>query len=101
MKISSLDTTPAISPALDAHIMHTSSTLEVVHLHLMPGQVIPQHVKDIDAVMCLMEGSVTIESENEKYSLQKFDLIEIPKGVQRGVVNSGDGDARILVLKKF
>jgi quercetin dioxygenase-like cupin family protein len=101
MKVYKFKTIPAISPTLDAHIMHTSETLEVVHLHLEPGQAIAQHINNFDVVMCLIQGKVTIESGDEKLDLETFDTIEIPGGVQRGVINSGDNDARLLLLKKF
>lgn len=101
MKINRLDSTPAISPTLDAHIMHTSPTLEVVHLHLEPGQAIAQHVNTFDVVMCLIEGSVTIESGSESHDLVIHDVVEIEGGTQRGVINTSDSDARLLVLKKF
>lgn len=101
MKINRFKTSPAISPTIDAHVMHTSPTLEVVNLHLVPGQAIAQHVNNFDVVMCLIEGNVTIESESERHLLETHDVIEIQGGIQRGVVNTGTEDARLLVLKKF
>lgn len=101
MKINRFKTSPAVSPTLDARIMHTSPTLEVVNLHLLPGQSIAQHVNNFDVVMCLIEGNVTIESGNESHFLETLDVIEIPGGLQRGVINSGNADARLLVIKKF
>ena len=101
MKVNRFKTSPAVSPTLDAHVMHTSPTLEVVNLHLTPGQALAQHVNNFDVVMFLIEGSVTIESGDESHFLETHDVIEIPGGLQRGVVNSGTKDARLLVLKKF
>ncbi|HOW31466.1 MAG TPA: hypothetical protein PLP88_07860 [Bacteroidales bacterium] len=101
MKINRLDSTPAISPTLDAHIMHTSPTLEVVHLHLKPGQAVAQHINNFDVVMCLIEGNVTIESGDESHDLLTHDVVEIAGGTQRGIINTSNGDARLLVLKKF
>lgn len=101
MKVNRFKTSPAVSPTLDAHVMHTSPTLEVVNLHLTPGQAIAQHINDFDVVMCLIQGKVTIESGNESHFLETLDVIEIPGDVQRGVINAGNTDARLLVLKKF
>lgn len=101
MKVNRFKTSPAVSPTLDARVMHSSHTLEVVNLHLTPGQAIAQHINSFDVVMCLIQGNVTIESGNESYPLETLDVIEIPGGTQRGVVNSGAENARLLVLKKF
>jgi quercetin dioxygenase-like cupin family protein len=101
MKINTLSSIQALSPQHDARVMHTSPTLEVVHLHLLPGETVAQHVNNIDIVMCLVQGSVTIVSGNDRHILDKFDVIEIPSGVERGLANSEEEDARILVLKKL
>lgn len=101
MKVNRFRASPAVSPNLDARVMHTSPTLEVVNLHLPPGQAIAKHINSFNVVMCLIEGNVTIESGNESHFLETLDVIEIPGGIQRGVINSGNADARLLVLKKF
>ncbi|HNX44680.1 MAG TPA: cupin domain-containing protein [Bacteroidales bacterium] len=101
MKINAYHSVPAMSSGHDARVMHSSPGLEVVHLHLLPGEAVAQHVNNIDIVMCLLQGNTTIVSGDHTYNLNPFDVIEIPAGVERGVVNSDDGDARILVLKKI
>jgi quercetin dioxygenase-like cupin family protein len=101
MKITRFTEAPMKSPSLDARVMHTSGTLEVVHLHLFPGQEVPQHVNPIDAILCLIEGQVTCKTGDKSFIINLFDTLEIAAGEQRGLFNHTVSDVRILVLKKL
>lgn len=101
MKISTLTSAPKVAFDLEGYIMHTSDSLEVIHLCLQSGQAIPQHTNPFDVVACLVEGKVTLITGEEEVKLELYNVAEIEKDVERGFTNKGAEDARLLILKKF
>ncbi len=101
MKIQSLTKAPKVPLDLEGYIMHSSASLEVIHLCLKPGQNIPQHANPFDVVACLIKGDVSINSGDNTTRLALFDTIEIEKNTDRGFTNSGTEEARLLILKKL
>jgi quercetin dioxygenase-like cupin family protein len=100
MKITSLSNAPKVNVDLEGYIMHTSSSLEVIHLCLKPGQVIAQHPNASDVVACLIEGEVILDLDEKHILLSIYGVAEIEKGLNRGFTNSGANTARLLILKK-
>jgi quercetin dioxygenase-like cupin family protein len=86
---------------LEAYIMHTSSTLEVIHLILQPGQVIPQHSNPVDVIVCLVEGEVILCTGDYKSILALYEVAEVNKNTDRGFTNNGASIARLLIMKKL
>ena len=101
MKIVSLAEAPKVPLNLEGYIMHSSLSLEVVHLCLQPGQDIPQHVNTFDVVACLIKGNVSLNTGENKTRLALYDMVEIEKNADRGFENSGTDEARLLILKKL
>jgi len=101
MKKTTLSDAPKVNANLDAHIMHSSSTLEIINLCLKPGQVIDQHPNKNDVVACLVEGAVTLNMGENQVKLELFDVVEIEKDENRGFSNKGETDVRLLILKKL
>ncbi|NVO18383.1 MAG: cupin domain-containing protein [Bacteroidetes bacterium] len=95
-----LSTAPKVQSGLDAYKMYVSKDLEVVHLHLAPGEKIDLHINPVDVVFCIIEGEALLETPNEKVSLKKHDVIEIKAGIERGMKNHSRHELRLLVLKK-
>lgn len=92
--------TPRIKESLDAFKMHESPGLEIVHLHLEPGAEIPLHINPIDVVFCIMEGNATVVTASDTIHAEKYDLVEVPAGIERGMKNTGDSSLRLMVFKK-
>jgi quercetin dioxygenase-like cupin family protein len=101
MKISTLENAPKVPSGLDAHKMYTSSNLEVIHLHLAPGEEVAVHSNPVDAVFCIIQGSVTMEANGSILNLNTYDVVEVLAGVQRGLVNHSNEELRVLVVKKL
>lgn len=97
----SISEAPKVPANLDGYIMHKSDALEVIHLCLKPGQVIPEHPNQYDVVACLVSGEVTLHSGDNQTELTLFDVVEIEKDVYRGFTNSGAMEARLLIIKKL
>jgi len=101
MRKVTLSNAPKVPFNLEGYIMHASSSLEVIHLCLHPGQEIAQHTNPFDVVACLLSGEVTLIYEENKEILHVFEVVEIEASSQRGFINHGAHDARLLILKKL
>ena len=101
MKIISLSEARKVPFDFEGYIMHSTETLEVIHLCLKPGQIIPQHKNPFDVVACLIEGEVVLETGENQYVLSLFDVAELEKDTERGFTNNGTSDARLIILKKL
>jgi quercetin dioxygenase-like cupin family protein len=101
MRINTLKTAPKVRFNIEGYVMHTSASLEVIHLCLQPGQAIPLHSNPFDVVACLVEGEATLLMGEKQVKLGLYDMAEIEKDDERGFLNSGILETRILILKKF
>jgi quercetin dioxygenase-like cupin family protein len=101
MKNVSLSNAPKVPFDLEGYIMHSSSTLEVIHLCIQPGQNIPQHTNPFDVVACLIEGEVAFNTGENQTRLRLYDAVEIEKDLARGFSNDSASIARLLILKKL
>lgn len=101
MKIISLADAPKVPLNLEGYIMHSSSSLEVIHLCLKPGQEIPQHTNPYDVVACLIKGDITLSFGENKTQLSLYDMLEVEKNVPRGFTNIGTDESRLIIIKKL
>lgn len=101
MKLVSLSSAPKVPFSVDGYKIHSSSSLEVIHLCLQPGQEIPQHSNPFDVVACLVKGEVIMNTGEEKTRLELYDTIEVEKNTGRGFANLGTQEARLIIIKKF
>jgi quercetin dioxygenase-like cupin family protein len=101
MKKISLSEAPKVPHNLEGYIMHSSSTLEVIHLCLQPGQIIAQHPNPFDVVACVVAGEVELNMGKDQTKLSLYDVVEIEKQADRGFTNKGTSEARLLILKKI
>lgn len=101
MHRTSLYDAPRVQVDLEGYIMHTSASLEIIHLCLQPGQTVAQHPNASDVVACLVEGEVTLDMGDEQTRLQLYDVADIEKDSPRGFTNTGEGNARLLIMKKL
>ena len=100
MNVSTLANAPKVPSGLDAYKMYLSPALDVMHLHLVPGEQVPVHTNPLDVVFCVIQGNVMLEANGTSIMLNTYDVIEILGGVERGLKNDSDQDLRVLVLKK-
>lgn len=72
--------------------------LHKLHCHLTklkPNAGYDPHVDDHDVVILVTEGSVKVEDK----IIEKNGVIIHPGGVEHGIINSGDGDAKYIVFE--
>lgn len=101
MKIVSLINASKVPLNIDGYKVHSSSTLEVIHLCLLPGQYIPQHANHFDVVVSLIKGEVTLNMGEKKIHLSLYDTVEVEKEMDRGFANCGTEEARLIIMKKL
>lgn len=101
MKIVSLSDAPKVPLNIEGYKIHSSASLEVIHLCLQPGQQIPQHANPFDVIVSLIKGEVTLNVDENKIQLAVYDTTEINKGMDRGFINSGTEEARLIIIKKL
>ncbi len=101
MKKISLSETTKVPHDLEGYIIHSSSTLEVIHLCVKPGQVIAQHPNHADVVVSIVSGEVYLNMGDIDTRLELYDVAEIEKNANRGFTNKGTSDARLIIMKKL
>lgn len=101
MKKIILSAAPKVPINIEGYIMHSSSSLQVIHLCLHPGQEIEQHANDFDVVVCVIKGDISLNMGDNKTLLSLYDVAEVEKLTQRGFSNLGTTEARLLILKKM
>ena len=97
--------TVAESPAvpnphgLDAHRLFASPHVEVVHIHLPPGQALVRHASPVDTLFYIIAGSATIESDAGSVQAEAGTLVPHPKDTFHRVRNEVGTRLEFLVVK--
>ena len=65
--------------------LYQSDGMKVVLAYFKLGQFIPVHTPKVDVVLCILEGEAEVVAGDETVTVQKNDLIIIPRGHKRGV----------------
>ena len=99
MDITKLNQAPKVSFNLDGHIMANHANVEIIHLHLKPGEKVDKHTNPFDVIFYILEGKAMLESENERFLVLKDQSIVIRAGITRGIDNISVGDFKLLVVK--
>jgi quercetin dioxygenase-like cupin family protein len=79
--------------------LRDDDTAKIIEMSLKPGDVVKEHTTPVDVTFFVHEGEVEMEIGSEKEKVAKGDLILSPKNIPHGFVNTGDVDARVLVIK--
>ena len=85
MKILSLAEALKVPLELEGYIMHSSPSLEVIHLCLKPGQDIPQHANPFDALVQVMSGNAEIVINGKPNQLAAGQSIIMPANISHAV----------------
>ncbi|HRX31364.1 MAG TPA: cupin domain-containing protein [Tenuifilaceae bacterium] len=101
MKIATLHNAEKVPFNLDGRKMYSGGKTELIHLTLNVGDEIAVHSNPFDVIFYILEGEGTIFSNEESLLVQTNSCIFIEKDKTRGIVNSGRGVLRVLVVKIF
>ncbi|HPG32937.1 MAG: cupin domain-containing protein [Lentimicrobium sp.] len=99
MKTTRLHEAPKVPFNLDGHIVAHCQNIEVIHLHLKPGEILEKHTNPFDVILYVLEGKAMIEAGNEKALVQKDESVCIEAGTARAIENISVSDFKLLVIK--
>jgi quercetin dioxygenase-like cupin family protein len=86
------------------HGVHTSriydhDNAQVIYMVLEPGQSLKKHVTPVGVFFYILEGEVAVEIGDEKKEAVADTLVESPAGIPHRLLNEGEREARLLVVK--
>ncbi len=76
----------------------SASTVAVV-IEIKPGGEVPEHTTEEDVFFMVLQGSVLLTINGESVSAAPQSLAECPGGISKGMKNTGEENARVLVVK--
>ncbi|MCK4664033.1 MAG: cupin domain-containing protein [Bacteroidales bacterium] len=99
MKITDLSNANKVPFDLDGKIMFSDKNLEIIHLHLKPGELLAKHNNPFDVIFYVLAGQGILKIENEKKIIRANSCIEVKSGLQRSWENNSNDSLMILVIK--
>ncbi|HRG03992.1 MAG: cupin domain-containing protein [Paludibacteraceae bacterium] len=84
---------------VDARKLHSNDDVQVVHMHLKPGQSLKKHITAVNVFFYVLEGEGVVEIGDEKQTVTKDCLIDSPKDIPHCLYNESTTDFRVLVVK--
>ncbi len=84
---------------VDARKIFDTENMQLVHIHLNPGEALKPHITPVDVVFYILEGQPDVLIGNEKSRVSINMLIESPKNIVHCIYNDSDQPARILAVK--
>jgi len=79
--------------------LRDDETAKIIEMYLKPGDIVKEHTTPVDVTFFIHEGQVEMEIGAEKELVKKGDLVISPKNIPHGFVNTGNSDARVIVIK--
>lgn len=84
---------------VDIRLVYDSEELQLMHIHLEPGQALRPHNEFVNVVFYILEGAPDVLVGNEKSRVSANMLVEGPKNIVQCIYNDSNQPARILVVK--
>lgn len=82
---------------VDTRMIYDSGELQLMHIHLNPGEALKPHHTTVDVVFYILEGAPDVLVGNEKSRVSAHMLVEGPKNIVHCIYNDSDQPARILL----
>ena len=79
--------------------LHVGNGCEFVVLTLQAGAEVVPHILDISVSFYVIKGQGKLISDGISSDVVSGDLIETTAGSERAVINSGENDLKLLVIK--
>ncbi len=98
-KPTSTDTAKKLPLVQDAWLLFSFDKLEVIRLHLAPGDSMENHINEWRIIFFVLRGSGTLDVEGKVYDLGQEQSIAVEAGKKRFWSNSGDQTLELLVVK--
>lgn len=72
---------------------------EIVHLQMEPGAHLKAHKTPVNVAFYVLEGTATLVIGDEEREFGPDTIIDSPKDIPHAVLNKGNCNMRILVIK--
>jgi mannose-6-phosphate isomerase-like protein (cupin superfamily) len=99
MQITKLKEASSVPTDINGKIMWKGQDVEVIHLTLQPGKIIPAHSNPFDVVFYAIEGEAMLDCDKEQCLLEANSCTRVASGTQRGLENKSEKDFKVLVIK--
>jgi len=83
----------------DAWLLFNFDKLEVIRLHLAPGESMENHINEWRIIFFVLRGAGSLNVEGNLYELEKEQSIAVEAGKNRFWSNSGGQPLELLVIK--
>lgn len=84
---------------IDARMLHVNNDVQVVHIHLKPGESLKKHSTPVNVFFYVLQGDGIVEIGDEKQKVTKDMLIDSPQNISHCLYNESNNDFRVLVVK--
>jgi len=98
-KLTSTENAKKLPIAQDAWMLFSFDQLEVIRLHLAPGESMENHINEWRIVFFVLRGAGSLNVEGNLYELEKEQSIAVEAGLERFWKNDGDQTLELLVIK--
>jgi quercetin dioxygenase-like cupin family protein len=98
-KPSSKSTAKKLPIEQDAWLLHSLDNLEMIRLHLAPGEAMEKHVNDWSIVFYVLKGQGSLDVEGMLFKLGEGQSIAVEEGRERFWSNPGEHPLELLVIK--
>ena len=83
----------------DAWLLFNFDKLEVIRLHLAPGESMENHINEWRIIFFVLSGAGSLNVEGNRYELETEQSIAVEAGLERFWSNRGDLTLELLVIK--
>ena len=99
MKIRKQFESQKIDIAVDARKILERNDIELIRMHIAPGESIDDHINPLPVVFYIMTGEAVLTFEGEEHIVNGESTIEIPAYKNRGIANKSNKNLELLVIK--
>jgi len=98
-KPTNTDTAKKLPIKQDAWLLFAFDQVEVIRLHLDPGDSMENHINDWRIIFFVIRGNGTLDVEGKVYNLGQEQSIAVEAGKKRFWSNNGEQSLELLVMK--
>ena len=79
--------------------LYESSGCAIIHMTVQPGREVAPHAAAVDMEFYVLEGRGRFMVGDESREAGPGSLVESPRNISHGIVNTGSGPLRLLAIK--
>ena len=99
--IRNISSSDKLDVGFDAWKIQENEKTALLRISLKPGESVEAHVNNFTVVFYVLSGSGDLTIDQETFSLQANDSIELAGGAERSWTVTGPGNLELLVVKEL